>query len=156
MGKESACQCRRHWFDPWVMKIPWKRKWQPTPVFLPGKSYGQKSLVGYSPWGWKIVGQDLAAKQQQLLCKVVFSSVAQSCLTLCDPMDCCPPGSSVPGIFQARILECVAISFSRGSSWPRDRIWVSCTAGRFFTDWASREAHESYLSWFMKPPPRSG
>ena len=62
MGKESACQCRRHWFDPWVMKIPWKRKWQPTPVFLPGKSYGQKSLVGYSPWGWKIVGQDLVAK----------------------------------------------------------------------------------------------
>ena len=45
--------------------------------------------------------------------------VTQSCPTLCDPMDCCPPGSSVHGILQARILECVAISFSRGSSWPR-------------------------------------
>ena len=44
-GKESTCQCRRHGFDPWVGKIPWRRKWQPTPVFLPGKFSGQKSLV---------------------------------------------------------------------------------------------------------------
>jgi len=48
-GKESACQCRRLKFDPWVRKIPWRRKWQPTPVFLPGKSHGQRSLAGYSP-----------------------------------------------------------------------------------------------------------
>ena len=51
-GKESACQCRRckrRGFDPWVGKIPWRRAWQPTPVFLPGKSHGQRSLVGYSP-----------------------------------------------------------------------------------------------------------
>ena len=48
------------------------------------------------------------------------SEVAQSCLTLCDPMDCSPPGFSVHGILQARILEWVAISFSRGSSRPRD------------------------------------
>ena len=40
-------------FDPWVEKIPWRRKWQPTPVFLPGKSHGLRSLVGYSPWGRK-------------------------------------------------------------------------------------------------------
>jgi len=39
--------------DPWVRKIPWRRKWQPTPVLLPGKSYGRRSLVGYSPWGHK-------------------------------------------------------------------------------------------------------
>ena len=39
--------------DPWVRKIPWRRKWQPTPVFLPGKSHGRRSLVGYSPWGGK-------------------------------------------------------------------------------------------------------
>ena len=50
-GKESTCQFRRCGFDPWVGKIPWRRKWQPTPVFLPGKSHGQRSLVGYSPWG---------------------------------------------------------------------------------------------------------
>ena len=59
-------------------------------------------------------------------------SVTQSCPTLCDPVDCCQPGSSVRGIFQARILEWVAISFFRGSSQPRDRTWVSCMAGRFF------------------------
>ena len=68
------------------------------------------------------------------------SEVAQSCLTLCDPMDCSLPISSVHGIFQARILEWVAISFSRGSSQPRDRTWVSCIAGRRFTVWATREA----------------
>ena len=52
-GKESAFQCRRCRFDPWVGKIPWRRKWQPTPVFLPGKSCGERSLEGYSPWGLK-------------------------------------------------------------------------------------------------------
>ena len=53
---------RRCWFDPWVGKIPWRRKWQPTPVFLPGKSHGQRSLVGYSPWGHKRVRLDLVTK----------------------------------------------------------------------------------------------
>ena len=52
-GKEPACQCRRPKFNPWVGKIPWRRAWQPTPIFLPGKSYGQRSLAGYSPWGCK-------------------------------------------------------------------------------------------------------
>ena len=60
-------------------------------------------------------------------------SVAKSCLTLRDPMDCSPPGSSVHGISQAKALEWAAISFSRGSSRPRDRFLVSYTAGRFFT-----------------------
>ena len=64
---------------------------------------------------------------------VQFSSVAQSCPTLCNPMDCSLPGSSVCGISQARILEWVAISFSRGSSWPRDWTHVSCIVGRCFT-----------------------
>ena len=62
------------------------------------------------------------------------------CLTLCDPMDCSLPGSSVHGILQARILEWVAISLSRGSSQPRDWTQISHTAGRFFTIWATREA----------------
>ena len=55
-GKEPTCQCRkpkRCGFDPWVGKSPWRRKWQPTPVFLPGESHGQRNLVGYSPWGCK-------------------------------------------------------------------------------------------------------
>ena len=58
---------------------------------------------------------------------------AQLCPTLCEPMDCSPPGSSVHGIFQARILEWAAISSSRGSSWPRDQTRVYCFAGRFLT-----------------------
>ena len=54
-GKESACSVGDG-FDPWVRKIPWKRKWQPTSVFLPGESHGQRSLVVYSPWGHKESG----------------------------------------------------------------------------------------------------
>ena len=56
IGKEPACLCgrrKRRRFNPWVRKIPWRRKWQPTPVFLPGKPHGQRSLVGYSPQGSK-------------------------------------------------------------------------------------------------------
>ena len=54
-GKEFSCKCRRHGFDSWVGKIPWRRKWEPTPVlvFLFGKSHGQSSLMGDSPWGHK-------------------------------------------------------------------------------------------------------
>ena len=59
--------------------------------------------------------------------------VAQSCLTLCDPMGCSLPGYSIHVIFQARILKCIVISFSNGSSRPRDANWVSCIAGRVFT-----------------------
>ena len=54
--KEFTCQCKRHGFNPWVRKIPWRRKWQPTPVFLPGKSHGQRSL------GLQKVRHDLAAE----------------------------------------------------------------------------------------------
>ena len=63
-----------------------------------------------------------------------------------DPMDCSLPGSSVHGILWARILEWVAISFSRGSSWPRDRNQMCCTAGRVFTEWATRQAQVSYFT----------
>ena len=62
--------------------------------------------------------------------------VTHSVVSLCDPMDCSPPGSSVNGILQAKILEWVAIPFPRGSSQPKDRTQVSCIAGRFFTVWS--------------------
>ena len=65
-GKESACQCRRWGFNLWVGKIPWRRKWELTPVFLPGKFHGQRSLVGYSPWGPRI-GHNWTTKQQQCI-----------------------------------------------------------------------------------------
>ena len=141
----------------------WKRKWQSTPVFLPRKSHRQRSLVGYSPWACK--KEDMTEqlslstkiltkhKWNNVVCRyiefviiVLVGSVAQLCPNLCKPMDCSPPGSSVHGISQARILEWVAISFSRGSSWPRNWTQVSGIAGRFFTDWASRESLVSVVS----------
>ena len=74
--------------------------------------------------------------------KYIHESESVSCSVMsdCDPMDCSSPsGSSVHGIPLARILEWVAIPYSGGSSWPRDRTQVSCTAGRFFTVWVTRE-----------------
>ena len=109
------------------------------------KTTGKKSK-----WAWRLSNRnypllrkdkDLAEMETQWYMKVL---VAQSCLTLYDPMDCSLPGSSVHGVLQARILEWVAIPFSRGSSWPRDRTWVSCTASRVFTNWATKEAHRYY------------
>ena len=73
------------------------------------------------------------------------SEVAQSCPTLCDPVDCSLQGFSIHGIIQAKILEWVAISFSRGSSRPRDQTWVSSVAGKCFNLWATREAR--VISW---------
>ena len=57
-GKEPSCQCRKFGFDPWVRKISWRRKWQPTPVFLLGEFHGQRNLVGYSPQGLQSVRHD--------------------------------------------------------------------------------------------------
>ena len=68
-GEELACHCRRHRFNLWVRKISWRRKWKPSPVFLPGKSHGRRSLAGYSPWDCRRVGYYLVNKQQHLLLK---------------------------------------------------------------------------------------
>ena len=86
---------------------------------------------------------------------LVLCVQTQECLTLCYPIDYSPPSSSVHEIFQARILEWVAILFFRGSSWPRDQTCVpciSCTAGGFFTSWATGSSQEGLgcLS-FIKP-----
>ena len=80
-----------------------------------------------------------------------WCEVAQSCLTLCDPMDCNPPGSSVHGILQAKILELVAISSFRGSSRPRDKTQVFCIARRFFSVQATREAPQKISEDKIKP-----
>ena len=83
-------------------------------------------------YGWSIFSSMTLVKVNVL--------VAQLCLTLCNPMDCSLLGSSVHEIFQWRILEWVAVCFSKGSFWPRDQTQVSFIAGRFFTIWANREA----------------
>ena len=115
----------------------WRRKWQPTPVFLPGESQGR-------PGGRPSMGShrvrhnwsDLAAAPAlrnliafetntvEIMC---VCSITQLCLTLCDPMDCSLPGSFVPGIFQ----KWVAISISRVSSRPWDQTYICCIVGSF-------------------------
>ena len=108
-SKESACQCRRrkrHGIHPWVGKILWHRKWHPRPL-----QYScLENPMDRGTW-WATVQS--GAKSPK------------SCPTLCDPMDCSPPGSSLPGVFQARILEWVTTSFSRGSSQPRYQTHIS-------------------------------
>ena len=147
-GKESVCQWRRCGFNTWVDKIPWRRRWQPTPVFLPGKSHTEEP-GGLQSIGSPRVGHDWSNLTHSTYIIWYYSfnvtcvcvcEVIQLCLTLCDPVDCSPPGSSVHGSLQARILEWIAISFSRGSTQPRDRTRVSCIAGRRFIFWATREA----------------
>jgi len=85
-------------------------------------------LTGWYPYLWSYLAFSVSFCITDE-CECVL--VAQLCLTLCDPVDCSPPGSSVPGILQARILEWVAIPFSRGSSRPRDQTMSSALAGRF-------------------------
>ena len=91
-------------------------RWQPTRLPRPWDSSGKNTGVGCH-----FLLQCMKVKSE--------SEVAQSCLTLSSPMDCSPPGSSVYGIFQARILDGLAVSFSRGSSRPSDRTLVSCATG---------------------------
>ena len=93
---------------------------------------------------WFLKKNLITLKKKQWLSEWV-SEVAQSCPTLCDPMDSSLSGASVHGIFQARVLQWIAISFSRGSSGLRNRTRVSRIAGRRFTVWATREAHYGTL-----------
>ena len=145
--------------------LSWRRKWQPTPVFLPGKSHGQGSLAGYSPWGHKepdmterlhlwSVYQQIIKDVRDLCIYVSYLCVCiqltQSCLTLYNPMDCRLPGTSVLGIFQATILEWVATSYTRGSFQPKHWILISCIScvGRqILYYWATREAYHIYIKW---------
>ena len=112
-GKESACNAGDLGSIPGLGRFPWRREQLLTPVFWPGEFHGL-----YSPWGRK----ELDTTEQPSLSLFFFHvhTYTQSCLTLCNPMDCSPPGSSVRGSFQATILEWVAISHSRA----RPRIQV--------------------------------
>ena len=113
-----------------ICKIDSQRKFA---VWL--RKVKQGLCINLEGWDWEGDGREV--QKGRGICTPMADScvfVAQLCPTLCDPMDCNPPGSSVHEIFQARILEWVAISFSRGSSQPRDQTRVSCTAGRFFTN----------------------
>ena len=108
-------------------------------VFLRGKSHGPRSLVGYRPWGHKESDTTLLPWFLWPLKSESEGGVTQSCPTLCDLIDYGLPRSSLHGNFQAKVLQWVSISFSRGSFQPRDQSWVSHIVGRFFTIWATRE-----------------
>ena len=111
------------WYEQWVCRSTLERK---------------AVCVG---WVWEEGKKSLSENTQASLAHGESEMLAaQSCPTLCNPMDCSLPGSSVHGMLQVRILEWVAMPFSKGSSWPRDRTWISHSVGRFFTIWATREA----------------
>ena len=167
----SLCVCRTYiWAslaDQWLrIHLPMQEMWVRSLGWedpLEKEMATQSSMLAWEiPWteepgrlqSMRVirVRYDLVTKQQHILPEWL-SEVAQSCPTLCDPMDCSPPGSSVHGILQARVLEWGAIAFSRGSSQPRDRTQVSHIAGRRFNLWTTREAQlpERCLSSCLKP-----
>ena len=131
----------------------WRKKWQPLLVFLPVEFYGQRSLECYSPWYKELDTTEHAHTQytptSSLYSHVIFPQlsfifvlyvftvcccyfVTQLCLTLCNPTDCSPPGSSVHGILPARIPKWVVIPFSRWSFWLRGWTSVPSISSRFF------------------------
>ena len=112
--KESSCQYRRHGFDPWIGKIPWRRKLHPTPVFLPGKSHGQRRLSGYSPWGGKRIGH------------VLEHNCAQSYLWSFLWHFCEPTRLLCPWDFPSKNIGGGERFLLQVSSWPRDRTCISC------------------------------
>ena len=106
--KPGSCQCRWHRFDPWVGMIPWRKKWQLTPVFLPGKFHGQRNLAGYSPWGHKAV-HDWENRHTCIVKSMKYLLKApQFSLNTC--------GSYF--IAQHCIFKCVCISQTKSSSPP--------------------------------------
>ena len=112
---------------------------------LPGPTWRMLDLNTCLPQGTTFLSPLTALPQHELYRKGKESEVAQSCPTLCNPMDGNLPGSAVHGIFQARILEWAAVSFSRGSSQPRDRTQVFCIADRRFTVWATAPVAYIYI-----------
>ena len=126
-----------------VVPTPWTA---PQVTVLMSQGTGTHGIATSSLPGWGLCEERLGVQHHsRFACHCCL--VAQSCPTLCDPMNYSPPGSSALGIFQESILEWVAIPFSRGSSQTMDRTQVSCIAGRFFTIWDNREG-VSYSSRF--------
>ena len=113
-----------------------------SPVYL----FIQQIYIDHLLWGARYCSRYLRGRVNKINIPIhtdvyfILVSITQSCPTLCNPVHCALPGSSVHGILQARILEWIAISYSRWSFQPRDWTWVSYLAGRFFTIWATRGA----------------
>ena len=126
-------RCRRHC-------IPRKKHLLKSYITVPlrlGYLWVASSSKGYLNLQCNLPNRKMANETSLVHRKASESVSHWSCPTLCDLMDYSPPGSSVHGISEARILEWGAVSFSRGSSPPRDGTWVSCIAGWFFMVWAT-------------------
>ena len=136
--------------ETWIRSLL-RREWQPTPIFLAGEFYEQRSLVGCSPWGRKEsdttelnwtdticilpVSQDYCFLYNQVYAAAA-AKLLQSCPTLCDPIEGSPPGSTIPGIVQARTLEWVAISFSNATKW-KVKVKSLSRVQHFATQWTA-------------------
>ena len=145
-GKESACNVgdgggSDMYSIPGLGRYPGEGNGYPLPFSCWEKPHGQRSLVGYSPQGCKESETTECStwplKSRQMEWSKML--VTWSCSALFNPIYCIPPGFSILGIPQPRILKWLATPFSRGSSQPRDPTRVSCVAGRFFTVWATRK-----------------
>ena len=126
---------QEHWSGlPFPFPMHESEKWKSSRSVVSDSSWlhGLQPIRLLHPW-------DFPGKSTGVGCHCLLQWSHSVMSNSCNPMDCTPPRPSVHGIFQARVLECVAISFSR-SSWPRDWTRVSHVAGRRFTIWATREA----------------
>ena len=138
----------RLFVTPWTVahRPPWDSPGKNTVLSCHFLLQGNLPNPRIEPWSPTLQANALTSEPPgkllniSTLSEVKWSEFTQWCPALCDPMDCSLPGSPLHGILQARVLEWVAISFSRGSSWPRDRTRVSSIPGRCFNLWATREA----------------
>ena len=156
-GKEPACNAKDSGSNPGQEGSPGKGNGNALQYSCLENPHEQRSLAGCSPLGYR-VGHKWATKYSTSVTRDIYfkeivrpywklmkMKVTQLCPTVCDPMD-----YTVHGILQARILEWVAIPFSRGSFWPRNRTGISCTAGDFFNSWATREAPRPYCKGLIQ------
>ena len=129
-----------------------KWKWSRSVVSDSSRPHGLQPTRLLRPWDFPGKSTGVGCHCLLRLCHLwhcfTHGLVAQSSLTLCNPMDYSPPGFSLRRISQARILEHIAIPFYRGSTWSRNKTWISCIEGGFFTVWATRE-----LIWHFKSGP---
>ena len=128
--------------------MPTEGRWSTLDTETGGGSADSSSPV---PWPWGLMLLLTSSSYPYLLC----CSASQLCPTLCNPIDCSPPGSSVHGIFQARVLEWAAIPFSRGSSLPRDQTRVSRIHRRVLTAEPSERPCPVTAPKMGSPPPQS-
>ena len=144
--KESVCQCRIPRFDLWVRKISWRRKWQPTPVFLPGKFHGQTSLVGYSPWGRK---DSDTTEQTYTHCKNKYRHFSFPCLLL-DFVLCFLISFSLA--LYLIIIMCTRIKITIMLPWIHEESSIALAKGMFlrFSSSLITFSHTSLVAQMVK------